>query len=158
MDTKKDAYFHRELSSGCFSETNQMRLTKDSPIEIYRARLPGSVRLVVSHCLGILSTGDADISASIILMSYMSLAKMYGDILFQTVVTTEHLWDSLRLKVRSLSRFPRLLTKLIFITVLRVLGIYSMDELNRTDWDKLGKYRARKGPDYIAKYCCEIFT
>ena len=44
------------------------------------------------------------------------------------------------------------------MTVIRVLGIYSMDELNRTDWDKLGKYRARNGPDYIAKYCCEIFT
>jgi hypothetical protein len=88
---KKDAYFHRELSSGCFSETNQMRLTKDSPIEIYRARLPGSVRLVVSHRLCILSTDDADVSTSIILMSYMSLAKMYGDILFQTIVTTEHL-------------------------------------------------------------------
>jgi hypothetical protein len=27
-----------------------------------------------------------------------------------------------------------------------------MDALNRTDWDKLGKYRSRKGPDYIAKY------
>ncbi len=48
-DTRDDTYFHRELSSGCFSETNQMRLTKDSPIEIYRARLPGSVRLVVSY-------------------------------------------------------------------------------------------------------------
>jgi hypothetical protein len=42
---------YRELSSGCFSETNQKRLTKDSPIDIYRARLPGSVRLVVSCCL-----------------------------------------------------------------------------------------------------------
>jgi hypothetical protein len=45
-----------------------------------------------------------------------------------------------------------------FVTVLRILGIYSMDELNRTDWDKFGKYRARKGPDYVAKYCCENFT
>jgi hypothetical protein len=44
------------------------------------------------------------------------------------------------------------------VTVLRILGIYSMDELNRTDWDKLGKYGARKGPDYVAKYCCEIST
>ncbi|KAH9985773.1 hypothetical protein BJV77DRAFT_1031306 [Russula vinacea] len=35
-----------ELSLGCFSETNQLRLTRDSPIEIYRARLPGNVRLV----------------------------------------------------------------------------------------------------------------
>jgi hypothetical protein len=136
-----------------------MRLTKDSPIEIYRARLPGSVRLVVSHCLGILSTDSADVSASITLMSYTSLEKTYGVIVSPTVVTTDHLWDSLRLKVLSLNRFPRLLTKLIYLmSVLRVLGIYSMDELNRTDWDKLGKYRARKGPDYIAKYCCEIFT
>ena len=39
-----------------------MRLTKDSPIEIYRARLPGSVRLVVSHRLGILSNNDAEVS------------------------------------------------------------------------------------------------
>jgi hypothetical protein len=114
MDTKEDAYFHRELSSGSFSETNQMRLTKDSPIEIYRARLPGSVRLVVSHRLRILSTDHADDSTSIILISYMSLAKTYGDIFSQTVVTTEHLWDSLRLKVLSLSRFPPLLTKLIY--------------------------------------------
>ena len=39
---------HRELSSGYFSEANQKRLTRDSPIDIYRARLPGSKRLVVS--------------------------------------------------------------------------------------------------------------
>lgn len=39
------------------------------------------------------------------------------------------------------------------VTVLRVLGIYSMDELNRTDWDKFGKHQARKGPDYVKKYC-----
>jgi hypothetical protein len=45
-----------------------------------------------------------------------------------------------------------------FVTVLRILGIYSMDELNRTDWDKFGKHGARKGPDYVAKYCCESFT
>lgn len=68
-----------------------MRLTKDSPIEIYRARLPGSVRLVVSHRLGILNSDDADVFTSIILISYTSLAKTYGDILSQTVVTTEHL-------------------------------------------------------------------
>jgi hypothetical protein len=91
-----------------------MRLTKDSPIEIYRARLPGSVRLVVSHRLGILSVDDADVSTSIILMSYTSSAKTYGDILCQTVVTTDHLWDSLRRKVLSLSRFPRPLGKLIY--------------------------------------------
>jgi len=48
---KADIYLHRELSMGCFSEANQKRLTKDSPIEIYRARLPGNVRLVVSHPL-----------------------------------------------------------------------------------------------------------
>jgi hypothetical protein len=33
-----------------------------------------------------------------------------------------------------------------------------MDELNRTDWDKLGKYRARKGPEYIAKYFRQILV
>ena len=76
-----------------------MRLTKDSPIEIYRARLPGSVRLVVRHRLGTLSTDDADVSISIISMSYTSLAKTYGDTLSQTVVTTDHLSYSLRLKV-----------------------------------------------------------
>ncbi len=27
-----------------------------------------------------------------------------------------------------------------------------MDELNRKNWDKVGKYRARKGQDYIEKY------
>jgi len=48
MDTRDDVYFTRELSLGCFSKTNQKPLTKDSPIEIYRARLPGNVRLVVS--------------------------------------------------------------------------------------------------------------
>ncbi|KAI9453661.1 hypothetical protein BJY52DRAFT_1418183 [Lactarius psammicola] len=36
----------RDLSLGCFSETNQRRLTKDSPIDVFRARLPGSKRLV----------------------------------------------------------------------------------------------------------------
>jgi hypothetical protein len=51
---------------------------------------------------------------------------------------------------------PTCPTKLV--TVLRVLGIYSMDALNRTDWDKLGKYRARKGPDYVTKYCDEFFV
>ena len=50
---KNYVYFPRELSLGCFSETNQKRLTKDSPIEIYRARLPGSARLVVSHAFDI---------------------------------------------------------------------------------------------------------
>jgi len=99
-----------------------MRLTKDSPIEIYRARLPGSVRLVVSHRLGILSTGDADVSTSTILMLYTSLEKTYGDVLSPTVVTTDHLWDSLRLKVLSLSRFPRLLTKLIFYVSFKSSG------------------------------------
>jgi hypothetical protein len=49
---KEYVCFHRELSSGYFSEANQKPLTRDSPIEIYRARLPGSVRLVVSHRFG----------------------------------------------------------------------------------------------------------
>ena len=110
MDAIEDAYFRRELSSGNFSETNQMRLTKDSPIEIYRARLPGNVRLVVGLSLGNLSSDGADVLSSIILMSYTSLAKTYGDILSQTVVTTEHVLDSLIPKVLSLSYFPRLLT------------------------------------------------
>jgi hypothetical protein len=75
-DTKEYVYFHRELSLGNFSETNQKRLTRDSPIEIYRARLPGSVRLVVSHRLSSLGIDEADVSTSIILMSSRSLARM----------------------------------------------------------------------------------
>jgi hypothetical protein len=58
--------FHRELSLGCFSETNQKRLTRDSPIEIYRAKLPGSIRLVVCRCLVNLDSGHPDVSTSII--------------------------------------------------------------------------------------------
>jgi hypothetical protein len=45
-----------------------------------------------------------------------------------------------------------------FVTVIKILGIYSMDELNRKDWEEVGKYRARKGQGYIEKYCCEVFT
>ncbi len=33
-----------------------------------------------------------------------------------------------------------------------------MDELNRKNWDEVGKYRARKGQVYIEKYCCEVFS
>ncbi|KAI0297515.1 hypothetical protein B0F90DRAFT_1819255 [Multifurca ochricompacta] len=32
-----------ELSFGCFSETNQKRLTRNSPVDIFRARLPGNM-------------------------------------------------------------------------------------------------------------------
>ncbi|KAH9075551.1 P-loop containing nucleoside triphosphate hydrolase protein [Lactarius deliciosus] len=35
--------------------------------------------------------------------------------------------------------------------VLRILGIYTMDKLKRTDWDKIGRYRARNGREYIEK-------
>ncbi len=41
----------RELSFGYFSETNQLQLTRDSPVDIFRARLPGDLRLVVSRFL-----------------------------------------------------------------------------------------------------------
>ena len=74
----KSVIFHRELSLGCFSETNQKRLTRDSPIEIYRARLPGNIRLVVSRCLGNLDVDGPDASTSIILMSPTSLVKTCG--------------------------------------------------------------------------------
>ncbi|KAH9017008.1 hypothetical protein EDB85DRAFT_2017856 [Lactarius pseudohatsudake] len=87
----------RELSSGCFSETNQKRLTRDSPIDIFRARLPGGTRLV--YFIDVISEFGRD----------------YG------------------------------------IQVLRILGIYSMDKLKRTDWEKHGRYRAMKGGDYIEK-------
>jgi hypothetical protein len=75
-DVKKNVYFHRELSIGCFSETNQKRLTRDSPLEIYRARLPGSVRLVVCRYIGNLMWVIL-MSTSITLMSSTSLAKTY---------------------------------------------------------------------------------
>lgn len=48
----------RELSFGNFSETNQKRLTRDSPIDIFRARLPGDLRLVVTSHLVLGSTHD----------------------------------------------------------------------------------------------------
>jgi len=44
----------RELSYGNFSETNQKRLTRDSPVDIFRARLPGDLRLVVTPPFGLL--------------------------------------------------------------------------------------------------------
>jgi hypothetical protein len=40
---------------------------------------------------------------------------------------------------------------LISVLVLRILGIYTMDKLKRTDWDKYGKYKAQRGSDYIEK-------
>jgi hypothetical protein len=64
----------------------------------------------------------------------------------------------MRLKVRSQKHFFQSTRRTKSEIVLRILGIYSMDELNRTDWDKLGKYRARKGPAYVAKYCREILS
>ena len=45
-----------------------------------------------------------------------------------------------------------------FVTVIKILGIYSMDELNRKDWEEVGKYRARKGQGYVERYCCEVFA
>jgi hypothetical protein len=42
------------------------------------------------------------------------------------------------------------------MTVLKILGIYSMDKLNRTDWEKIGRYRAQKGRAYIEKYGRDI--
>ena len=72
----KNVNFYRELSLGCFSETNQKRLTRDGPIEIYRARLPGSVRLVVSCCFGS-DVGVPNVSVSTILTSSTSLEKTY---------------------------------------------------------------------------------
>lgn len=45
---EENSCVHRELSLGYFSEANQKQLTRNTPINIYRARLPGSKRLVVS--------------------------------------------------------------------------------------------------------------
>ncbi|KAH9981609.1 P-loop containing nucleoside triphosphate hydrolase protein [Russula compacta] len=86
-----------ELSLGHFSEANQMPLTRDSPIEIYRAQLPGNVRLVY----------------------HIDVIHEFG--------------------------------KDYETQVIRILGIYTMDQLNRKDWDKHGKYRARKGRDHMEK-------
>ncbi|KAH9005755.1 hypothetical protein EDB86DRAFT_2843047 [Lactarius hatsudake] len=104
----------RELSSGCFSEKNQKRLTRDSPIDIFRARLPGGTRLVVSAVRALL------------VPEIMTLYKYFVDVI---------------------SEFGRNYE----IQVLRILGIYSMDKLKRTDWDKHSRYRAMKGGDYIEK-------
>ncbi|KAH9075544.1 hypothetical protein EDB83DRAFT_2515178 [Lactarius deliciosus] len=87
----------RELSLGCFSETNQMRLAGDSPIGVFRARLPGGTRMVY----------------------LIDVVPEFG---------RDH-----------------------EIQVLRILGIYSMDKLNRTNWQRVGKYQAKKGREYIGK-------
>ncbi|KAH9172884.1 hypothetical protein EDB89DRAFT_2229130 [Lactarius sanguifluus] len=87
----------RELSLGCFSETNQMQLTRDSPIDVFRARLPGGTRLV--YVIDVVPESGRDHE----------------------------------------------------IQVLRVLGIYSMDKLNRTDWERVGRYQAKNGREYIRK-------
>ncbi|KAI9453671.1 hypothetical protein BJY52DRAFT_1153029, partial [Lactarius psammicola] len=89
----------RELSLGCFSETNQKRLTRDSPIYVFRARLTGSKRLV--YLIDVVPEFGRDYE----------------------------------------------------IQVLRILGIYSMDKLNRIDWEKFGRYRAKKGREYIENRC-----
>ncbi|KAH9017014.1 hypothetical protein EDB85DRAFT_2295003 [Lactarius pseudohatsudake] len=87
----------RELSLGCFSETNQMQLTRNSPIDVFRARLPGGTRLV--YLIDVVPESGRDHE----------------------------------------------------IQVLRVLGIYSMDKLNRTDWERVGRYQAKNGREYIGK-------
>ncbi|KAH9985770.1 hypothetical protein BJV77DRAFT_1031292 [Russula vinacea] len=90
----------KELSLGYFSETNQQRLTRKSPIDIYRAILPGSVSLVY-HVDVILEFGKD--------------------------------------------------VRLILSSTSSILGIYSLDELIGTNWNKLGKHQARKGSDYVKK-------
>jgi len=56
----------RELSLGYFSEANQKRLTRDSPIDIYRARLPGSKRLVYFiDVVPEFGTDDSDMQGSV---------------------------------------------------------------------------------------------
>ncbi|KAH8981163.1 hypothetical protein EDB86DRAFT_3051652, partial [Lactarius hatsudake] len=86
----------RELSLGCFSETNQMRLAGDSPIGVFRARLPGGARMV--YLIDVVPEFGRD-------------------------------------------------------AVLRILGIYSMDKLNRTDWQRVGRYQAKRGREYIGNRC-----
>ncbi|KAI0258663.1 hypothetical protein BC834DRAFT_696808 [Gloeopeniophorella convolvens] len=84
----------KELSTGCFSKTNQKRLTRDSPVDIFRARLPGEWRLVY----------------------HIDVVKEPG---------------------RDYEN-----------QVLRVLGVYTLHELKRKNWDKIGAHRAKKGKVY----------
>jgi hypothetical protein len=59
-------------------------------------------------------------------------------------------------KVLSLRRSTSVLAPLKSVSVLRILGIYAMDELRRTEWDKVGRYIAQKGGAYIEKYAYEV--
>ncbi|KAH8984682.1 hypothetical protein EDB92DRAFT_2117025 [Lactarius akahatsu] len=104
----------RELSLGCFSETNQLRLTRDSPIDVFRARLPGGTRLVVRT------------ANTFPLLAILTLYKYLIDVVPEFGGDHE-------------------------IQVLRILGIYSMDKLNRTDWETVGRYQAKNGREYIGK-------
>lgn len=61
---------------------------------------------MVCHHLRNLGVNYTDVLTSILLTSFTSLEKMYDDILSKTVVTTERLWDSLRLKVLPPSLSP----------------------------------------------------
>lgn len=38
------------------------------------------------------------------------------------------------------------------ILVLRILGIYTLEELKRKNWDAIGRHQARLGKDYIDRY------
>lgn len=44
------------------------------------------------------------------------------------------------------------------MAVLRILGMYTMDELKRKDWEKVGNYRATKGHDYTERCVCKSFV
>jgi hypothetical protein len=57
-------------------------------------------------------------------------------------------------KVLSRRHFPRMSVplKFKFIAVLRVLGIYTIDQLKRINWDEVGKYKAQKGRACVEKY------
>jgi hypothetical protein len=59
-------------------------------------------------------------------------------------------------KVISLRHSISILAPLKSISVLRVLGIYTMDELKRTEWDKVGRYIAQKGRGYVEKYVYKV--
>ncbi|KAH9022664.1 hypothetical protein EDB84DRAFT_1441149 [Lactarius hengduanensis] len=108
VKTEEDnSCIYRELSLGFFSETNQMRLTRDSPIDVFRARLPGGTRLVVRT------------ASTFPLLAILMLYKYLIDVVPESGRDHE-------------------------IQVLRVLGIYSMDKLNRTDWERVGRCKARK--------------
>ena len=48
---------------------------------------------------------------------------------------------------------------LAFVLVLKILGLYTLNELKRTNWDAFGNYQAKQGKEYIERYVsCGCFV